>query len=92
MAQKKNTIKPMVEETVEVEVIENAVEPKKKKPMYAMVSAARLNVRKTPSLEAEIIGVLESSQEVEILSEKNDFSEIIYGEDKGYVMSSFLIK
>lgn len=53
--------------------------------------SCKLRVRKQPNKNAEILGVLEPNQVVEVLEEKSGWSTIKYNNTTGYAMSQFLI-
>lgn len=53
--------------------------------------SCKLRVRKQPNKNAEILGVLEPNQAVEVLEEKRGWSTIKYNNVTGYAMSQFLI-
>ena len=53
--------------------------------------SCKLRVRKQPNKNAEILGVLEPNQTVEVLEERRGWSTIKYNNVTGYAMSQFLI-
>lgn len=53
--------------------------------------SCKLRVRKQPNKNAEILGVLEPNQVVEVLEERHGWSTIKYNNITGYAMSQFLI-
>lgn len=53
--------------------------------------SCKLRVRKQPNKNAEILGVLEPNQAVEVLEERRGWSTIKYNNITGYAMSQFLI-
>lgn len=53
--------------------------------------SCKLRVRKQPNKNAEILGVLEPNQAVEVLEERHGWSTIKYNNITGYAMSQFLI-
>lgn len=55
-----------------------------------IVTADVLNVRKSPSLQAEVIGTLKKNTEIDILREVGDWLEIQLPSKKGYVYKPYV--
>lgn len=51
-----------------------------------------LNVRKSPSTEAAVIGTLTNNAIIEVFEIKDDFARIKFGEDEGYVNTTYIKK
>lgn len=100
-------IKPVVEEIpvateemkVESEVLEEEKTEENKPAVYTVSKAGtvancfRLNIRKRPSLEAEIVAVLSKDDDVEILDEStcNGWLPVLLSDGtKGYTMVQYI--
>lgn len=68
------------------EVIEKAA-PEKAAPTFAIVKGGCLNIRKSHSLDADIVGVLQDGEKVEIIEKGKEWSKI----NKGYIKNEFLV-
>lgn len=55
-----------------------------------IVNTSSLNLRKGPSTNQEIIGVLLKNSQVKVISSSNGWSKIIYGNKVGYVYDQYL--
>lgn len=73
----------------EVETVGEAKAPKKKaEPVFGtVVNCSKLRIRKTPSLNGEVIGELDKGTKVEILDDK---SAKFYKITNGYCMKDFI--
>ena len=49
-----------------------------------------LNLRKTPSRDADIITQIDTAKKVEVLSEEGEWCKVKSGQDTGYVMKEYL--
>lgn len=98
MSSKKNSkgkaVTPKVKETaiqeeeVKVPVIEEISTVAK---IGVVANCKALNVRKSPSLDAEIVTVLDETRVVKILDTKNDFYKVEIATDQvGYCMKKFI--
>ena len=87
MATAKKPAEPQVEEKV--------VEKKSSAPkiIYGNVTATRLNIRRNPSLEADVITVLMEGDEVKIDRDKSDkdwYAVTTEKRQQGYAMKKFV--
>ncbi len=55
-----------------------------------LISANSLNVRSKPSLDANVLGKLQNGTTVEIISENNDWLEISYNGESGWISSTYI--
>ena len=51
-----------------------------------------VNVRKKPTLDSEVLFVLDVGTRVEIVSETSKFYKIMYNNSYGYIMKEYLYK
>ena len=86
-----------VEEAVEVPQEETPAEEKKVEAVqesirqFAIVSGAkRVNMRKAPNKDAEILKVLDENTEVELLKVDRTWAQIGHQGDVGYMMTMYL--
>lgn len=95
MPRKKKVEEIVVEETVleETPKIKEEIEKtKKEKKKKVKVIALRVNVRKTPSLIGEILGVVSENEEFELLSDDDfgGFKCINWNGNEAYIMSELV--
>lgn len=74
---------PQVEETVEAKPEPKPVVKTKKGKVYNCV---KLNIRKEPKADAEVVGTIDADSTVTILGEADDFYKI----ENGYCMKKFI--
>lgn len=74
--------------TEEVKVEEPVKEPEK--VMAKVFDCERLNFRKAQNTNCEIIDVLDSSSEIEIVSSKVDWTKVKVNGKTGYVMTKYI--
>lgn len=79
----------MEKEIKNTEVKENATPTKKK--VFGKVVNGKLNLRQRPTLESNVIKVLENGTTVQVLSSKNgQFLKVLVGDVEGYCMKNFI--
>lgn len=98
--QKPTPAQPVVKDDVMEIVGENQVSDIPETPIIETVSikrtatiegAAMVNFRKTPTTSPDnILGILNAGTKVEVISDHNDWSEIVVGDRTGYVMTKFI--
>lgn len=67
--------------------------PKEKKKQTArlgMITANSVNVRSSPSLSADIIGMMNAGITVEILAKEKDWIQIKFGEGTGWISAQYM--
>ncbi|MDE7165957.1 MAG: SH3 domain-containing protein [Bacteroidaceae bacterium] len=57
---------------------------------YKVTSSSRLNVRKSPSTSAAVLGTFKSGQQIEVISINNGWAEVIYNGKTGYVSTKYI--
>lgn len=78
---------------VNEEIVVEKTTPKKttkKELLKAVVNCSRLNVRKGPSINDDIIKIIDEGTEVVVTGEKNEFYAVKTSEVSGYCMKEFL--
>ena len=65
-------------------------EEEEKEVIAVMYTTRKVNVRKEPSLEAEIVATLEARAEVEVFSIESEWSEVRYDNSVCYIASEYL--
>lgn len=86
--------RPIVEETAVEEIVENKEIIKEVTPELATVTdCVCLNVRKEPSVESDVVGILNNGELVEIESVNNEWFKVNKENRlKGYSMKKYLMK
>lgn len=82
-------------EEIDTSVVEDNVKPKKKKEekhKTITVIKPRVNIRKTPSLLGEILGIVTEGEKFELLEDNKDggFYCINYNGLKAYIMATLV--
>ena len=81
----------VVDDEDSVEVMEPALEAEEEKEVIAvMYTTRKVNVRKEPSLDAEIVATLDARAEVEVFSIESEWSEVQYDNGVCYIASEYL--
>ena len=57
---------------------------------YKVTSSSRLNVRKSPSTSAAVLGTFESGQQIEVVSISNGWAKVKYNGKTGYVSDKYI--
>lgn len=57
---------------------------------YQVTSATRLNVRKAPTVDAEVLGTFESGEKITVLSIDDGWAKVKFGKKKGYVVKQYI--
>lgn len=57
---------------------------------YKVTSSSRLNVRKSPSTSAAVLGTFESGQQIEVVSVNNGWAKVKYNGKTGYVSDKYI--
>ena len=78
------------EDSTETPKPEEEVLPEEKEVIAVMYTTRRVNVRKGPSLDAEIVATLAAGTEVEILAKEPEWSEIRYDNAVCYIASQYI--
>ena len=60
--------------------------------VYKVISQSRLNVRKRPSADSQILGVLQPAEQIEVLSIEGQWAKIRYRLNVGYVALRYIEK
>ena len=67
-------------------------EKKEESSSYKVVTNAKVNLRKKPSTEADSLGQVSEGTTLTAYSEKDDWTKVKYGDDKGWIKTEFLDK
>ncbi len=59
---------------------------------YEVISKSNLNVRRSPSPTAEVLGALTSKELIDVVDFVGDWAEFMYKGEKAYVFSKFIAK
>lgn len=57
---------------------------------YKVTSSSRLNVRKSPSTSAAVLGTFESGQQIEVVTVSNGWAKVKYNGKTGYVSDKYI--
>ncbi len=57
---------------------------------YKVISSSRLNVRKSPSASATVLGTFNSGQQIEVLSINKGWAKVKYNGKTGYVSKEYI--
>lgn len=57
---------------------------------YRVISPTNLNIRKSASISSEILGTLQSGQEIEVKSVNNGWAKVKFEGKNGYVLSEYI--
>lgn len=60
--------------------------------MYKVISQSRLNVRRLPSADSHVLGTLQPSEQIEVLSTEGQWAKIKYKSSMGYVALKYIKK
>lgn len=60
----------------EVEVEETVVVEEEPKPLMVKVAVPALNIRKAPTFESDILGILNKDEEIELVKKKDEWGKI----------------
>ena len=76
-----------------IEIAEkNGFVPFDKKGNYKVISQNKLKVRSTPSTDGQILGNLQPSELIEVISINNKWAKIKYKSSTGYVHTDYIKK
>lgn len=85
-----------IEEPIVEDVKEKVEEPKnvdKKFPKGVVTNCLQLNVRREPSMKAEILTIISALDEVRINSEQDDWYEVVLNNGtRGFCKKAFIAK
>ena len=82
-----------VPETEIEQEVKNKVEPKPETPVaHKIFNCERVNFRKEPSFNSEVICIINKGEEVKLINQGNDFLEVEYKNQIGYCHKDYVSK